>query len=113
LTVPTAPPLLDVGAQAERTALAWQRTGLALLSVGAVLLHVKGAGTGRLSLVVGLLDLAAGAVVGAVVAPVRYRQTSRRVGRSQTPLARRSCWAVTACAMATALAAAADLVTAL
>ncbi len=110
--MPASAPLLDVGAQAERTALAWQRTGLALLGVGAVLLHVGDGGPTTVSLVVGVLDMVTGAVLGAVVAPVRYRRTLHRVGRAQTPLARRSCWAVTACALATALTAGVDLVTA-
>ncbi len=90
--------------------MAWQRTGLALLGVGAVLLHVDGGGPTPLSLAVGLLDLATGAVLGAVVAPVRYRLTLLRVGETQSPLARRSCWAVTVCAVATSLTAAVDLV---
>ena len=111
--MPTSRPLLDLGAQAERTALAWQRTGLALLGLGAVLLHVGGGGAGRLSLIVGLLDVVAGVILGAVVAPVRYRRTLRQVDRSQSPLARRSCWAETACALASALLAAADLTSAL
>lgn len=104
--------LLDPGAQAERTALAWQRTGLALLGVGAVLLRAGGV-TRPLSVVVGLLDVATGAVLGAVVAPARYRRTLLRVGQTQSPLARRSCWAVTGCAIATSLAAAVSLVSAL
>ncbi len=104
-----APPILDPGAQAERTTLAWQRTGLALLGVGAVLLHVDGAAAGRLVRTVGLLDLVAGAAIGSVVAPARYRQTVRLVVGARSPLARRSVWVVTACAMATALAVAIDL----
>lgn len=82
--------------------MAWQRTGLALLGVGAVLLHV---GNGLLPLAVGALDLAAGVLVGAVVGPVRYRRILRAVGSSRSPLSRRSCWVVTACALATALSA--------
>lgn len=105
----SSPSLLDVGAQAERTALAWQRTGLALLGLGAVLLHVRGGGAGRLSLAAGVLDLAVGGVVGAFLAPARYRRVLRQVGEAQSPLARRSCWAVTVCVLATALAAAVDL----
>lgn len=108
--MPAPTPLLSVGAQAERTALAWQRTGFAFLGVGAVLLHVDGAGPAPLSWAVGLLDLAAGAVLAAVVAPVRYRLTLLRVGEMQSPLARRSCWAVTVCAVATSLTAAVAIV---
>ena len=108
-----APALLDTGAPAERTALAWQRTGLALLGVGAVLLHVGGDGAGGLSVAAGLVDLVAGAVIGAVVAPVRYRRTLRHVDGSHSLLARRSNWTVAACVVATAGAAAVDLVTTL
>ena len=111
--MPAPTPLLSGGAQAERTALAWQRTGLAFLGVGAVLLHVNDGGPTPLSLAVGLLDLATGAVLAAVVAPVRYRLTLLRVGETQSPLARHSCWAVTVCAVATSVTAAVDLVSAL
>jgi uncharacterized membrane protein YidH (DUF202 family) len=103
----SAPALLDVGAQAERTALAWQRTGLALLGVGAAMLHL---GEGAALLAVGVLDLAAGAIVAAVVGPVRYARTLRQVGDSSSPLARRSVLAVTACTVATAVTVAGELV---
>lgn len=102
--------LLDPGAQAERTALAWQRTGLALVGLGAVLLHVDGSGSSGLSLVVGLLDVAAGAVLGGVVAPLRYRRMLVSVGQASSPLARRSCLTAAVCAVASCLAAGAGLV---
>lgn len=66
--------LLDAGAQAERTALAWQRTGLAALVLGAVLVRVgPGVATGA-------VVLAGGAALTAVVAPLRYRAVLRAVG---------------------------------
>lgn len=105
--------LLDPGAQAERTALAWQRTGLALVGVGAVLVHVDGSGSSHLSLAVGLLDIAAGAVLGAVVAPLRYKRTLLMVGEASSPLARRSCLTAVLCAVASCLAAGVGLVQAL
>lgn len=102
--------LLDPGAQAERTALAWQRTGLALAGVGAVLLHVDGSGSSPLPLFAGLLDIAAGAALGAVVAPLRYRRTLRKVEEASSPLARRSCLAAALCAVLSSLAAGVGLV---
>lgn len=105
--------LQELGAQAERTALAWQRTGLALVGVGAVLLHVDGNGSNRLSLAVGLLDIAAGAVLGAVVAPSRYRRTLRDVGESRSPFARRGCLTVALCTVVSCLAAGLGLVQAM
>lgn len=105
--------LLDPGAQAERTALAWQRTGLALLGVGAVLLHVDGRSSSHLSLAVGLLDIVAGAVLGAVVAPLRYRRTLRSVEEGTSLFARRSCLATASCAVVSCLAAGAGLLQAL
>lgn len=107
-----APPLLEGGAQAERTALAWQRTGFALLGAGAVLLHVGGE-AGLLLPVVGLLDLVAGAGVGALVAPLRYRRTLDAVAGARSPVAHRSPLAVTACVVATGLVAGANLITTL
>lgn len=105
--------LLDPGAQAERTALAWQRTGLALVGVGAVLLHVDGSSSSHLSLAVGLLDIAAGAVLGAVVAPLRYGRTLRNVGEASSPLARRSCLTAALCTVVSCLAAGIGLLQAL
>lgn len=101
--------LLDSGAQAERTALAWQRAGLGLLGVGAVLLHINDAGPSPLALVVGLLDVATGAVLAAVVAPLRYRRALLTLGGSGSPLARRSCIATAACTVASCLAAGVSL----
>lgn len=101
--------LLDPGAQAERTALAWRRTGLGLIGVGALLLHSGGEGPAVLSLGVGAADVATGAVLAAVVAPARYRRTLAAVTAGRTPLARWSSLAATVCAVATAGAAAVEL----
>lgn len=106
-------PLFDQGAQAERTALSWRRTGLGLVAVGAILLRSGGDGPPLLSLGVGAADVATGAVLAAVVAPARYRRTLAAVTAGHTPLARWSCLVATACAVATAGAAAVELVEAL
>ncbi len=69
-------PFLDAGLQAERTAMAWQRTALGVGAVGALLVHY----TGGLSVkaVPGLLGLAA-ALVMLLAAEHRYVVTVRRV----------------------------------
>jgi putative membrane protein len=65
--------------QPERTALAWQRTGLGVLAVGGLLAH--GALTTRKPLflaVAGLTALLGLGILGGL-APVRYRQVRRRL----------------------------------
>lgn len=103
--------LLDAGAQAERTALAWRRTGLGLVAVGAVLLHIGGDEPSGLPLLaVGAADLTAGAALAVLVAPLRYRRTTTAVAAERTPVGRWSCRTAAACAAATGAAAAAELV---
>ncbi|MCX6463659.1 MAG: DUF202 domain-containing protein [Pseudonocardiales bacterium] len=68
----------DPGAQAERTALAWQRTGLSVAALGLLLVHARPAGYGP-ALWAGVLLLVAGGALAAVVAPVRYRHIERVV----------------------------------
>ena len=66
----------DEGLQAERTAMAWQRTALGLGGVSALLLHDTG---GRLlTTLPGLLGLAVATLL-LVLTEVRYEQTVRRV----------------------------------
>lgn len=80
-------PLLDVGAQAERTALAWQRTGIGAMAVGALLMrgHVH---QHLLPLWPGLLlALVAGFAV-LVLVPQRYRRVLHAVESERTPLSR-------------------------
>ncbi len=55
----------------ERTALAWERTGIGLAGVGALLLHLREESTGML--VLGGILLAAALLVVALAAPARYR----------------------------------------
>jgi uncharacterized membrane protein YidH (DUF202 family) len=79
--------LMDVGAQAERTALAWQRTGIGAMAVGALLMrghlnqHLLPAWPGL------LLTVVAGLAV-LVLVPQRYRRLWRTVQAGHTPLSR-------------------------
>lgn len=68
----------DPGAQAERTALAWQRTGLSVAAVGLLLVHTRPAGH-VLAPWPGVLLIAVGGALAAVVAPLRYRHIERVV----------------------------------
>lgn len=92
----TPDPLVDAGAQAERTALAWQRTGLTGIAVGALLVH---AGPTPWA---GALVLATGVAVAAAVAPLRYAAILRALGDDRTPVSRRL--VPVAAAMSTAVA---------
>ncbi|GAA2544477.1 DUF202 domain-containing protein [Pseudonocardia hydrocarbonoxydans] len=77
----------DPGAQAERTALAWQRTGLSAAAVGLLVVHAHPAGH-PVPPWPGLVLLVAGAAVAAVLAPVRYRHIERVVRAGGAPLSR-------------------------
>lgn len=68
---------VDPGLQAERTYLAWQRTGLAFAGVGALLLH-SGLSDGTLLAVPGAGGLLAGALL-IIRAQRRYRAISAAV----------------------------------
>jgi putative membrane protein len=72
----------DAGLQAERTAMAWQRTALGVGGVSALLLHETG---GRLlAALPGLVGLLVSLVL-LVLTEVRYEQTLRRVDAGETP----------------------------
>lgn len=64
------------GAQAERTALSWQRTGLAAVAVGALAARTTAP-------VTGVALVLAGVLAAAVVAPVRYARI--RAGATAAP----------------------------
>ena len=76
--------LMDVGAQAERTALAWQRTGIGVIAVGALL--VRWEVTARMAVWPGVLLTAAAALAVLILLPVRYRRVLRTVQAGHTPL---------------------------
>ena len=71
------PRQLDPGAQAERTALAWQRTGFGLLAAGALFTHLPHENGFPVRMVCGVVLLIVGALVGTVVPPLRYRRIVR------------------------------------
>jgi putative membrane protein len=67
-----------VETQPERTALAWQRTGLGVLAVGGLLGHRALESGNALVLVLAGLAAVLGLGVLGGLAPVRYRQVLRR-----------------------------------
>ncbi len=81
--------LWDQGAQAERTALAWQRTGLSAAVVGALLTQLAPGGH-ELSPWPGLLVMAFGAAAAVLVAPLRYSTVLRAARSGRNPLSTRA-----------------------
>jgi uncharacterized membrane protein YidH (DUF202 family) len=78
-------PAIDPGLQAERTAMAWQRTALGVGAVGALLIHHAGGVTwgaipGALGLLVGLVLILA--------SEGRYERTVHRVRSGQQATSR-------------------------
>lgn len=78
---------MDAGAQAERTTLAWQRTGFGAMAIGALLVH------GHLNAHwlppwPGLLLMAVGSLAVLVLVPLRYRRVLRLVRAGNNPLSR-------------------------
>jgi putative membrane protein len=94
------------GVPAERTDLAWQRTGLGILAVAGLIGH-RAVGSGRPALLVvaGVTALAGLGVLGGL-APARARFVRRRRIEGADVSARRSVTAVTAAVVAICLAAA-------
>lgn len=76
----------DGGAQAERTTLSWQRTGIGALAIGALLCrwHIA---AGRSPWLPVLLVAVAGLAVLTLV-PARYRTIMRDVRSGRSPLPR-------------------------
>lgn len=68
----------QVETQPERTALAWQRTGLGVIGIGGLVTHhALRASSPQLLVVAGATALLGLAVLGAL-APVRYRRLQRQ-----------------------------------
>lgn len=78
--------LFDVGAQAERTALAWQRTALGLVAVAA--LTVRWSVTENFPVLPGIGLAVAGGLAGLVVVRQRYLRVLHTVQTGQTPASR-------------------------
>ena len=78
--------LVDVGAQAERTSLAWQRTGFSAILVGALLIrhHVNHGAPPWPGL---LLAVAAGLSI-VVWVPMRYQRVLTSLRREHSPVSR-------------------------
>ena len=70
---------MTVETQPERTALAWQRTGLGVLAVAALLAHRALEHSSPVGLVVAGLAALLGLGVLGGLAPVRYRRLRRRL----------------------------------
>jgi putative membrane protein len=82
--------------QPERTALAWQRTGLGVLGVAGILAH-RALESGRpATLVASGAAALLGLVVLGVLAPVRYRDVRRHVASGTAATAPRLVASVTA-----------------
>jgi putative membrane protein len=107
----TPPEGASVETQPERTALAWQRTGLGVLAIAGLIAHGAVERQDRVLLVVA----GAGALLGLGVlgglAPVRYRQVRRRRTAGAAMAAPRMMTTVTAAVALVALAAAAAVIT--
>jgi uncharacterized membrane protein YidH (DUF202 family) len=78
--------LMDVGAQAERTALAWQRTAIGVMAVGA--LWVRWDIHEHLPVWPGILLTAVAGLAVVMLVPVRYSRVLRTVRAGHTPLSR-------------------------
>lgn len=80
------PGQLDIGVQAERTALAWQRTGTGVIVIG--LLIARWSAVENFPLWPGLVLAAFGALAGLVLVRRRYHRILRTVAASHTPMSR-------------------------
>ncbi len=83
----TADEPLDLSLAAERTSLAWQRSGLGMMTVGGLLIHGR-LGIPLLSELAGGLLVAAGALTTALVGPWRYLAIRAQVQAGRSPAAR-------------------------
>ena len=97
--------------QPERTALAWQRTGLGVLAVAGLLAHAALRHGGPVLLVLGGIVALLGLGVLGGLAPGRYSQVRARVAAGTGVAARGRIAAVTAVVVLTAAAAAIAVLT--
>lgn len=78
--------LFDVGAQAERTAMAWQRTGIGVMAAGALL--VRWSIAEGFTVWPGVALTVFGGFLSLYIVRQRYRRVLRTVEAGQTPLSR-------------------------
>jgi uncharacterized membrane protein YidH (DUF202 family) len=78
--------LMDVGGQAERTALGWQRTEIGMMAVGVLLM--RWGVTEHLPVWPGILLTASAGLGVLILVPDRYRRVLRTVRAGHTPLSR-------------------------
>jgi|GEM_PF-1765857 len=89
--------LIHRAAALERTALAWERTGIGVASVGALLLHERHEASSMIALGAAMLATAAALVL--VLAPARYRAARTSV-RADSGVVRQSPPLITALVIA-------------
>jgi putative membrane protein len=97
--------------QPERTALAWQRTGLGMLAVAGLLAHGAVRQGEQVALVVAGVAALLGLGVLGGLAPVRYRQVRRQLATTTVPPAPGLLTVATGAAALVAVAAAVAVLT--
>ena len=102
---------MTVETQPERTALAWQRTGLGVLAVAGLVAHGAVEHEDRVLLVAAGVAALLGLGILGGLAPVRYRQVRRRRAADAPMAAPRLLTAATGAVVLVAVAAAAAVLT--
>jgi len=78
--------LFSTLAAAERTALAWERSGFSIAAIGALLFHAGEAANSRFEILAGGSTLLLALAVVGVLAPLRYRFVVRALKRGENPV---------------------------
>ena len=102
---------MTVETQLERTALAWQRTGLGVLAVAGLVAHGAVEHENRVLLVAAGIAALLGLGILGGLAPVRYRQVRSRRAADAPMASPRLLTAVTGAVVLAAVAAAAAVLT--
>ncbi len=89
----------------ERTALAWERTGFGVSTVGALLVHGGDSRQARVLLVFGVVVMAVGVLLILVGTPLRHRALHRRLLRGWSPVQRGVLFALAAFVLSVSLVA--------
>ena len=113
-TTPSASPTVGtptVETQPERTALAWQRTGLGVLAVAGLLAHRAAEDERRVLLLLAGAAALLGLLVLGALAPLRYRDVRRRVAAGTAAAAPRLVVGVTVTVLVVAAIAAVAVLT--